>query len=76
MVTVTHLGRILTVYLTIYEIVLIALMSGIVVSYYLEVIHRCERLSATVLQDKMEHLTELDYDELKEIQDKARSLRL
>ena len=76
MVTVTHLGRILTVYLTIYEIVLIALMSGVIVSYYLEVIHRRERLSATVLQDKMEHLTELDYDELKEIQEKVKSLKM
>ena len=75
-VATTVLGRLLTVYLTVYEIVLLALMSGVVVSYYLEVINRREKISATVFQDKMEHLTELSYDELKELQDKAKSLKL
>ncbi len=52
--------------------VLVALFSGVVVSYYLEVVHRREKITATVFLDKMEHLTELSQEELKEMQDKAR----
>lgn len=76
LVAVTPLGRIVTVILTIFELVLIALLSGVVVSHYLEVIHVREKVTATVFMDKMEHLTELDHDDLKKLQDKARSLKL
>jgi voltage-gated potassium channel len=71
---VTPTGRILTVYLTVYEILLVALLSGVIVSHYLEVIHRYEQITATVFLDKMQHLTELDKDELKEMEKKAKEI--
>ncbi|MBR0307686.1 MAG: two pore domain potassium channel family protein [Mogibacterium sp.] len=71
-VAVTAIGRLVTVLITLYEVVLVALFSGVVVSYYLEVVHRREKFTATVFLDKMEHLTELSPEELKEMQDKAR----
>ena len=74
LVAVTHIGRIITVILTLYEIILVALLSGVVVSHYLEVIHRREKATATVFIDKLEHLSELDHDELYEIQEKAKKL--
>ena len=71
--TVTSfLGRILTVYITCYEILLVALLSGVIVSHYLEVIHRQEEYTATVLLDKLLHLTELPPEELQAIEKKAR----
>ena len=70
----TILGRLITVYLTVYEIVLVALLSGVVISHYIEVIHRREQMTASMFLDKLEHLTELDYDELFEIQEKAKAL--
>ena len=73
-VAATHFGRIITVILTLYEIVLVALLSGVVVSHYLEVVHRREKQTATVFIDKLEHLTELDREELREIQEKAKKL--
>lgn len=73
--SVTTLGRVLTIYLTIYEIVLIALLSGVIVSHYLEVIRRREQEAAVIFLDKLEHLTELSYDELLDIQTKARMLK-
>lgn len=76
MVAVSALGRIITAFLTIFELILLALLSGVVVSHYLEVIHTREKLSATMFIDKMEHLTELDQNELLEIQEKARKLKL
>ena len=71
---VTVLGRILTVFLTLYEILLVALLSGIIVSHYLEVIHRREKYTATVFLDKMEHLTELSREDLLEMQEKAKKI--
>ena len=75
-VTISHAGRLITVFMTVYEILLVAIMSGIVVSLYLEVVNRRERLTATVFLDKMEHITELDEDELKEIEEKARKISI
>ena len=74
MITNSILGRLMTVYLTIYEIVLVALLSGVVISHYIEVIHRREQMTATMFMDKLEHLTELDQDELLEIQEKAKEI--
>ena len=75
LVATTFIGRLVTVLATIYEIVIVAMFSGVVVSYYLEVIHRREQESLTLFLDKLEHLTELSDDELKEIQDKIMSIR-
>ena len=73
--TVTTLGRALTVFLTVYEAILVALLSGVIVSHYLEVIRRRESESAVVFLDKLEHLTELSYEELLEIEIKAKRLK-
>ena len=75
LVTVTFVGRLLTVILTIYEIVIVAMFSGVVVSYYLEVVHRKENAVISNFLDKMEHLTELSQDELREIQEKVRKYK-
>ena len=72
---VTFIGRLVTILITIYEIVLVAMFSGLVVSYYLEVVHRREKMTATVFLDKMEHLSELSREELVEIEEKIKKLR-
>lgn len=71
----THIGRIVTVIMVIYQIVLVAVFSGVIVSNYLEVIHRREKYTATVMLDKLSHLSELSKDELKEIEDKVKALK-
>lgn len=71
---VTVMGRIVTVVLTMYEIFLIALISGVVVSHYMEVIHRREKYTATIFMDKLEHLTELREEELYELQERAKKI--
>ena len=73
-VAVTPIGRTVTVILTIYEIMLVALMSGVVVSHYIEVIHAREKMSATVFVDKLEHLSELDHDELVDLENRVKKL--
>lgn len=71
---VTLIGRILTVYMAVNEILLVAIIPGVVVSYYLEVIHRRERESLTVFLDKLEHLPELSEEELREISNRVKKL--
>ncbi len=71
---VTFPARILTVYIVVYEILLVALLSGVIISHYLEVIHRREQYTATVLLDKLEHLTELSPEELQQLETRARDV--
>ena len=73
--SVTPLGRIMTAILTIYEIILVALLSGVIVSHYLELVRRREQEAVVVFIDKLEHLTELSYEELQDIERKARRLK-
>lgn len=74
-VAVTFVGRLLTVITTVYEIVIVAMLSGAVVSYYLEIVHRREQEGLALFMDKMEHLTELSPEELQHIQDKIKALK-
>lgn len=63
----TFWGRLLTAYIAIAEIMTVAVISGVVVSYYLEVIRRREQETATIFVDKLEHLQELSPEELREL---------
>ena len=70
----TVIGRVVTIVLTVYEIFLVAMLAGLIVSHYLEVVHRLERHSATIFIDKLEHLTELSREELAEVQERAKEI--
>ena len=72
---VTIPGRLLTVYITIHEILMVAIISGVVVGYYLEVIHRRENESLTLFMDKLEHLPSLSREELEIISEKIKKLK-
>lgn len=72
-ITVTTLwGRLLTAYIAIAEIMTVAVISGVVVSYYLEVIHRREQETVTLFLDKLEHLQELTPEELSALSKKIK----
>lgn len=73
-VAVTFIGRLLTVYISLHATLLVAIIPGIVVSYYLEVIHRREKESVTIFLDKLERLPELSKEELRQIADKVKKL--
>jgi voltage-gated potassium channel len=75
LVAVTFTGRLLTVIITIYEILIVAMFSGVVVSYYLEVVHRRENETLAAFLDRLEHLTELSDDELADMQDQVRRFK-
>lgn len=73
-IAITPVGRIITVVLTIYEMILMALLSGVIVSHYLEVVHRREKYTATIFLEKLKHLKELDDEELEELQERVKKL--
>ena len=75
MVATTFIGRALTVIVTVLEILLVAMFSGVVVSYYLEIVRATEKDDLSMFLDKLEHVSELSQEELKEIEDKVRSIR-
>ena len=72
---VTAIGRIATVYIAINEIVMIAVVPGVVVSYYLEVVHRRENEKLMEVLDTLERLPELSKEELKAISEEIKELR-
>ena len=72
---VTFLGRLFTMIITVYEIVLVALLSGVIVSYYLEVIRFRDKEVIQTMLDKLVRATELSPEELKEIESKAKKLK-
>lgn len=72
---VTLIGRIATVYIALCQIMLVAILPGIIVTYYMEVIHRHEQESLTMFMDKLERLPELSREELEQIAEKVRKIR-
>ncbi len=72
---VTAIGRILTVFLSIHATVFLAMIPAIVVSYYMEVIHRREKESVSIILDKLEHLPEMSKEELQAISDKIKKIK-
>lgn len=74
-VVTTLVGKLITVYLILYEMLVVAMLSGVVVSHYIEVIQRREKYTATVFMDKLEHLSELSPEEISEMQEKIKKLK-
>lgn len=73
-VVTSVLARVLTVIITVYELFIVSLFSGVIVSYYLELIRRKENEMVAKVVDKLEHVSELPPEELKEIEKKAKKL--
>ncbi len=74
-VATTFLGRLLTVYLSLHAILAIALIPGVITSYYMEVVNRREKETVTVFLDKLEHLPELSREELQTIANQVKKIK-
>lgn len=74
-VAVTLLGRVLTVILCIYAILIIALIPGVVVSYFIEFNKIKSKESVVVFLDQLEHLETLSKEELRELSQKVKQRR-
>ena len=74
-VAVTLIGRILTIALALYAILIIALIPGVLVSYFIEFNKVKAQESVVMFLEQLEHLDELSKEELKEISKKVKKRR-
>ena len=70
---VTVIGRTASIILGLYGVIVLAIIPGIVATYYMEVVNFKNGDSGEAFMYNMEHLDELSKDELKEISEKVKS---
>lgn len=72
---VTAIGRIVTVVVAIYGIMVVAMVPGVVLAYYLEYIKEAETRTVSVFMEQLELLPELSEDELREISQRVKDFK-
>lgn len=72
---ITPIGRILTVIVAVYGIFVVAMVPGVVVSYYMEYLKMQEKETISVFLERLEKLPELSKDELKKLSERVRKMR-
>ena len=69
---VTLLGRAMSIFLSICSILIVAVVPGIITSYYIESTKLREKESVAKFLDDLEHLPDLSEDELKDLSEKVK----
>ncbi|MEG0291206.1 MAG: potassium channel family protein [Anaerovoracaceae bacterium] len=73
-VPITFSGRILSVFISLYSLLLIGMIPAIIVSYYMEIIKAVENESVTEFFDQLENLPELSKMELQALSERIKSM--
>ena len=68
----TRLSRILSVLLSVYAVLVIAIVTGVVVNYYNQIVALKQTQTLSAFVDKLEHLPELSTEELEDLSDRVR----
>ncbi len=71
-VAATFIGKLCSVLLTVYSLFVIAIATGVVVSFYQNLVEQQRKETTTQFLDKLERLPELSKEELQEISDKVK----
>ncbi len=66
-VVTTLFAKIVSLLVTIYSTLVIAIVTGVVVNFYTELTELSRKETLTAFMDKLEHLDDMSKDELKEI---------
>ncbi len=66
-VVTTALPKIVSLLVTIYSTLVIAIVTGVVVNFYTELTELSRKETLTAFMDKLEHLDEMSNDELKDL---------
>ena len=75
MVITTLLSRIVSVVLSIYAVLVIAIATGVVVNYFNQIVQLKQSETLTAILDRLEHLPKMSGDELEELSEKVKDLR-
>lgn len=76
LVVTTALAKICTILLSLYSILIIAIVTGIIVSYYTELTKLQQSDSVATFLEKAEHLSELSKEELDELSRNISNLKI
>ncbi len=68
----TLIGKIASVLLTVYSLIVIALITGVIVNYYNQIIQVRQKETLAAFIDKLERLPELSREELAEMSEKVK----
>ena len=74
-VAVTFIGKVCSVLLTIYSMFVLAIVTGVVVNFYSQVVETHSKETLTPLMNQLEHLPELSKEELEAISQTIKKLR-
>lgn len=72
----TAIGRWLSVLLSIYSVLIIAIVTGVVVNFYTQMIQLQQEETLTAFMDKLERLPEMSKDELEALSERVRAFQL
>lgn len=70
----TRIGKIITILVSMYGILITAMVPGVVVSYYMEYLKIREKETISVFFEKLERLSELSQEELAELSERVKEL--
>ena len=71
----TAISRGLTVALSLYALVTLAIFTGVIVNYYTQLVELRQQESLAVIMDKLERLPELSRQELEQLSDQIRNAK-
>lgn len=74
-VAVTFIGKLCSVLLTIYSIFVVAIVTGVVVNFYSQMVEMQRKETLVMFMDKLERLPELSKEELENISKKIKKFR-
>lgn len=66
-VVTTAIAKIVSLLVTVYSVLVIAIVTGVVVNFYTEITELQRKETLTAFMDKLEHLDAMSKDELREI---------
>ena len=66
-IVTTALAKIITLLVTVYSTLVIAIVTGVVVNFYTEITELSKKETLTAFMDRLEHLDSMSKDELREI---------
>lgn len=75
LVAVTFIGKVCSILLTVYALFVIAIVTGVVVNFYTQMVEMQRKETLTMFMDQLERLPELSREELESISEKVRKLR-
>ena len=72
LVAVTLVGRLVSILVTVYSLLVIALVTGVIVNFYSQLIQLRQKESLAVFAEKLQRLPELSPEELSEMSEQAK----